>query len=49
MQSVLAADKLPDSKQIKLGEYRTNMHEDVFTEGEPFDALINRIKALANE
>ena len=49
MQSVLAADKQSDSEQIKLGEYRTNMHVDVFTKGEPFDALIKRISALANE
>lgn len=47
MREVLEADEKSDEEQIKIADYRTNIGSKVFEQGEPFNALLERIKEVA--
>ena len=47
MKPILEADKLSDDVQVKIADYRTNIGATNFEKGEPFEALLKRIREIA--
>lgn len=47
MKPILEADNRPEEMQVKIADYRTNIGEKNFVKGEPFDALLEKIREIA--